>query len=96
MNGPIDRSKVRVLLMDTNIETCQEILAVLCNCSYQVIPVWQAPEVHEVLMNFSGTEIDIILAEAGLLMANNAQIMTFIMHTKVLRNIPVIMSYQVH
>lgn len=34
-HNQIDRSKIKILLCDVNAESCQEVLALLCKCSYQ-------------------------------------------------------------
>ncbi|KAL0421925.1 UNVERIFIED_CONTAM: Two-component response regulator-like APRR1 [Sesamum latifolium] len=85
----IDRSKIRILLCDINAESCQEILALLCQCSYQVVAVWSAREVFDKL-NSEGPRAHIILAEVNLLMANDAGVLRYIMHEKKLQKIPVI------
>ncbi|KAG8388704.1 hypothetical protein BUALT_Bualt02G0153100 [Buddleja alternifolia] len=84
-----DRSKIRILLCDINAESCQEILALLSNCSYQVAAVWSARELFDTLST-EGPRANIILAEVGLLMANDARILKHIMREKELREIPVI------
>ncbi|KAI3463938.1 hypothetical protein Pfo_020601 [Paulownia fortunei] len=84
-----DRSKIRILLCDINAESCQEILALLCKCSYQVAAVWSAREVFDTLKS-QGPRAHIILADVNLLMANDALIMRHIMCEKQLQQIPVI------
>ncbi|KAK3042763.1 hypothetical protein RJ639_000821 [Escallonia herrerae] len=88
----MDRRKVRILLCDTNVESCQEVLALLRKCSYQgtVTPVFSATEVVGVL-NSEGPHTDIILAEAGLLITSGAKILKYIMQDEYLQHVPVIM-----
>uniref|UniRef100_A0A5B7AJ26 Uncharacterized protein n=1 Tax=Davidia involucrata TaxID=16924 RepID=A0A5B7AJ26_DAVIN len=88
----IDRSKIRILLCDTNAESCEEVSTLLCECSYQVTSVWIATEVIGVL-NSEGPHVDMILAEVGLLVADDAWMLKFIMGDKELQHIPVISKY---
>lgn len=88
-HNQIDRSKIKILLCDINAESCQEVLALLCKCSYQVAAVWSAIEVFDTL-NSQGPCADIILAAVDLLMENDANILRYIMRKKDLRHIPVI------
>ncbi|KAK3042729.1 hypothetical protein RJ639_000787 [Escallonia herrerae] len=93
-----DRRKVRILLCDTDVESCQEVFALLRKCSYQgtvtcfrpVTPVFSATEVVGVL-NSEGPHTDIILAEAALLMTSGAKILKYIMQDEYLQHVPVIM-----
>ncbi|KAK6128130.1 hypothetical protein DH2020_038120 [Rehmannia glutinosa] len=84
-----DRSKIRILLCDINVESCQEILTLLSKCSYQVAAVWSAREVFDTLYS-EGPRAHIILAEVNLLMANDAFILRHIVREKQLQRIPVI------
>ncbi|CAA2983329.1 two-component response regulator-like APRR1 [Olea europaea subsp. europaea] len=84
----IDRSKVRILLCDFNAESCQQILALLCQCSYKAA-VWSEREIFDVL-NSEGPRTDIILAEVNLLMSNDAYLLRYIMSNEDLQNIPLI------
>ncbi|KAL8529544.1 hypothetical protein ACS0TY_006824 [Phlomoides rotata] len=83
----IDPTKVRILLCDLDAQSCQEILALLCKCSYQVAAVWSATQVVDTL-NTQGPRAHIILADVNLLMANDARIMRHIMRDHQLQHIP--------
>ncbi|XP_022859431.1 two-component response regulator-like APRR1 [Olea europaea var. sylvestris] len=85
----IDRSKVRILLCDFNAESCQQILALLCQCSYKAAAVWSEREIFDVL-NSEGPRTDIILAEVNLIMSNDAHLLRYIMSNEDLQNIPLI------
>ncbi|OIT22923.1 PREDICTED: two-component response regulator-like APRR1 [Nicotiana attenuata] len=89
-NDLMDLSNVRVLLCDTDAESCQEVLALLKKCCYQVIPVSSAVDALDAL-NSQGPCIDIILAEASLLISNGTKIFNFIKLDMNLKHIPVIM-----
>ncbi|XWS37324.1 hypothetical protein CRYUN_Cryun19dG0033200 [Craigia yunnanensis] len=89
-DGFIDRSKVRILLCDNDIKSCEEVFSLLLECSYQVIPVRSARQVIDAL-NAEGPEIDIILAEVDLPMTKGMKMLKYIMRDKELRRIPVIM-----
>ncbi|GFZ03563.1 hypothetical protein Acr_16g0001870 [Actinidia rufa] len=83
-----DRSKVRILLCDSDPESCQEVFSLLCKCSYQVTTVLAADVIHK--LNIEGSCIDIILAEANVLVANGADILKYIMRNMELKRIPLI------
>ncbi|CAK9138142.1 unnamed protein product [Ilex paraguariensis] len=85
-----DRSKVRILLCDTDVESCQEIFTLLTQCSYQVTPAFTATDVFDAL-NCDGPRTDIILAEANLLMTNGGKILKYLKREKEFKQIPVIM-----
>ncbi|PIN23832.1 hypothetical protein CDL12_03434 [Handroanthus impetiginosus] len=89
VHSQIDCSKIRILLCDVNPESCQEILSLLCRCSYQVVAVWSAREMYETL-NSEGPRAHIILAEVNLLMSNDARMLRHIMREKQLQKIPVV------
>uniref|UniRef100_A0A0V0GX43 Putative ovule protein n=1 Tax=Solanum chacoense TaxID=4108 RepID=A0A0V0GX43_SOLCH len=59
-NDLMDLNSVRVLLCDTDVESCQEVLALLKKCCYQVTPVYSAADALDAL-NSHGHCIDIIL-----------------------------------
>ncbi|XP_074570835.1 two-component response regulator-like PRR1 isoform X2 [Curcuma longa] len=86
----LDRSKVRILLCDNDPKSSQEVLQLLCKCSYQVISVKSARRVIDVL-NVQGSEIDIILAEVELPMVKGFKMMKYIARNKELRHISFIM-----
>lgn len=86
----IDRSKVRILLCDNDAKSSEEVLALLCKCSYQVTPVKSARQVIDAL-NADGPDIDIILAEVDLPMAKGMKMLKYITRDNNLRRIPVIM-----
>ncbi|XP_042427678.1 two-component response regulator-like PRR1 isoform X2 [Zingiber officinale] len=86
----LDRSKVRILLCDNDPKSSQDVLQLLCKCSYQVISVKSARRVIDVL-NVQGSEIDIILAEVDLPMVKGFKMMKYIARNKELRHIPIIM-----
>lgn len=86
----IDRSRVRILLCDNNLKSCDEVFVLLCKCSYQVTSVQSARQVVDVL-NAEGPDIDIILSEVDLPMAKGMKMLKYIMRDKDLRRIPVIM-----
>ncbi|KAF3625520.1 hypothetical protein FXO38_29730 [Capsicum annuum] len=89
-NDMMDLSNVRVLLCDTDVESCHEVLALLKKCCYQVIPVCSAADALDAL-NSQGHCIDIVLAEASLLISNGAKIFNFIKLDVNIKHIPVIM-----
>ncbi|WOL05502.1 two-component response regulator-like PRR1 isoform X1 [Canna indica] len=86
----LDRSKVRILLCDNDPKSSQDVLQLLCKCSYQVTYVKSARRVIDVL-NAQGSEIDIILAEVELPMTKGLKMMKYIARNKELRHIPLIM-----
>lgn len=85
----IESTRVRILLCDISAQSCCEVSGLLCQCSYQVSSVWSATEVFGALNSY-GPQTDIILAEVELLMANNAEMLRYIMDHKDLQHIPVI------
>ncbi|KAK4374583.1 hypothetical protein RND71_005260 [Anisodus tanguticus] len=89
-NDLMDLSNVRVLLCDTDAESCREVLALLKKCCYQVTAVSSAVDALDAL-NSQGPCIDIILAEASILISNGAKIFNFIKLDISLKHIPVIM-----
>ncbi|XP_002284703.1 two-component response regulator-like APRR1 isoform X2 [Vitis vinifera] len=86
----IDRSKLRILLCDTNAGSCKEVASLLKECSYQVISVGSTGEAIHVLSS-EGPSIDIVLAELDLPMANCLKMLKYITEDQELRCIPVIM-----
>ncbi|KAI3762649.1 hypothetical protein L1987_53088 [Smallanthus sonchifolius] len=88
--GFIDRSKVRILLCDNDTKSSEEVLYLLCKCSYQVTSVRSPRQVIDAL-NAEGPDIDIILSEVDLPMAKGFKMLKYIMRDKDLRRIPVIM-----
>ncbi|KAJ9677466.1 hypothetical protein PVL29_022449 [Vitis rotundifolia] len=86
----IDRSKLRILLCDTNARSCKEVASLLKECSYQVISVGSTGEAIHVLSS-EGPSIDIVLAELDLPMANCLKMLKYIAEDQELRCIPVIM-----
>ncbi|GFP95717.1 two-component response regulator-like aprr1 [Phtheirospermum japonicum] len=84
-----DLSKIRILLCDINVESCQEISSLLCQCSYQVSAVWSAREIFDTL-DSEGPRAHIILVEVNLLMANDARVLRHIVREKQLQRTPVI------
>ncbi|XP_057514858.1 two-component response regulator-like PRR1 isoform X2 [Actinidia eriantha] len=91
INDTNDRSKIRILLCDSDPESCQEVFSLLCKCSYQVTAVLAADVIHK--LNIEGSCIDIILAEANILVANSADILKYIMRNMELKRIPLITDY---
>ncbi|XP_055825133.1 two-component response regulator-like APRR1 [Solanum dulcamara] len=89
-DGFIDRSKVRILLCDKDVKSSQEVLTLLCKCSYQVTSVRSPRQVIDAL-NAEGPDIDIILSEVDLPMTKGYKMLKYIMKDKELRRIPVIM-----
>ncbi|XP_010523059.1 PREDICTED: two-component response regulator-like APRR1 [Tarenaya hassleriana] len=89
-DGFIDRSKVRILLCDSDSKNLREVFTLLTECSYQVTPVRSARQVIDAL-NAEGPDIDIILAEVDLPMAKGMKMLKYITRDKDLRRIPVIM-----
>ncbi|KAL3528422.1 hypothetical protein ACH5RR_007744 [Cinchona calisaya] len=87
--SPTDRSKVRILLCDSNAESCNETFSLLCQCSYQVTSALSDTKIVDALKS-DGPHTDIILADVNLLMANDAQMLRYIVHHKDLQHIPVI------
>ncbi|XP_071692136.1 two-component response regulator-like APRR1 [Rutidosis leptorrhynchoides] len=88
-DGFIDRSKVRILLCDNDLNGTGEVFTLLCKCSYQVISVKSPRQVIDAL-NAEGPNIDIILSEVDLPMAKGLKMLKYIMR-KELQRIPVIM-----
>ncbi|XP_076937391.1 two-component response regulator-like APRR1 [Bidens hawaiensis] len=88
--GFIDRSKVRILLCDNDTKSSQEVVHLLCKCSYQVTSVRSPRQVIDAL-NAEGPDIDVILSEVDLPMAKGFKMLKYIMRDKDLRRIPVIM-----
>lgn len=86
----VDRSKVRILLCDSDPDSSQDVLRLLCNCSYQVTCVKSPRQVINVL-NCEGAEIDIILAEVDLPVPKCFKMLKYIGRNKELRHIPIIM-----
>ncbi|XP_059644156.1 two-component response regulator-like APRR1 [Cornus florida] len=86
----IDRSKVRILLCDNDNKSAEEVLTLLCKCSYQVTSVRSARQVIDAL-NAEGPDIDIILSEVDIPMAKGFKMLKYLMRDKELRRIPVIM-----
>ncbi|CBI15194.3 unnamed protein product, partial [Vitis vinifera] len=82
----IDRSKLRILLCDTNAGSCKEVASLLKECSYQ----GSTGEAIHVLSS-EGPSIDIVLAELDLPMANCLKMLKYITEDQELRCIPVIM-----
>lgn len=89
-DGFIDRSKVRILLCDSDSNSLDEVFSLLCKCSYQVTSVRSPRQVIDAL-NAEGPDIDIILTEVDLPMAKGMKMLKYIMRDKELRRIPVIM-----
>ncbi|XP_062116655.1 two-component response regulator-like APRR1 [Humulus lupulus] len=89
-DGFIDRSKVRILLCDSETNSSKEVLPLLLKCSYQVISVRTARQVIDAL-NAEGPDIDIILADLDLPMSKGMKMLKYITRDKELRRIPVIM-----
>ncbi|KAL0927497.1 hypothetical protein M5K25_001672 [Dendrobium thyrsiflorum] len=85
----LDRSKLKVLLCDKDPKSSQEVLQLLSNCSYQVTTVRTARQVIDLLTN--GNEIDIVLCEVDLPIANGLKMLKCIAKKKDLRRIPIIM-----
>ncbi|PNY13814.1 two-component response regulator APRR1-like protein [Trifolium pratense] len=86
----VDRSKVRILLCDTDSNSSQEVFTLLLRCCYQVISVKSARQVIDAL-NAEGEHIDLILAEVGLPKKKGMKMLKYIARDKELRRIPVIM-----
>ncbi|XP_020524633.1 two-component response regulator-like PRR1 isoform X2 [Amborella trichopoda] len=90
----LDRSKVRILLCDNDSSSSQEVLRLLCKCSYQVTSVRSARQVIDAL-NVQGPDIDIILAEVDLPISKGLKLLKYITRQENLRHIPiVVMSAQ--
>ncbi|KAK4427888.1 Two-component response regulator-like APRR1 [Sesamum alatum] len=89
-DGFIDRSKVRILLCDNDDKSSEEVLTLLCKCSYQVTSVKSPRQVIDAL-NAEGPDIDIILSELDLPMSKGLKMLKYIMRDKEWRRIPVIM-----
>ncbi|XP_078179170.1 CCT motif -containing response regulator protein [Carex rostrata] len=89
-NKLLDRSKVRILLCDSDPKNSQEVFFLLTNCSYQVTSVKSARQVIDVL-NRQADEIDIILAEVDLPFAKGFKMLKYIARNKNLTRIPIIM-----
>ncbi|KAL8123585.1 two-component response regulator-like APRR1 [Apium graveolens] len=88
--GFIDRSKVRILLCDSDPKRLDEAFTLLCKCSYQVTSVRSPRQVIGAL-NAEGPDIDIILSEVDLPMAKGLKLLKYITRDTNLRRIPVIM-----
>ncbi|XP_022135418.1 two-component response regulator-like APRR1 [Momordica charantia] len=88
--GFVDRSKLRILLCDSDSKSSQEVFTLLLRCSYQVISVRSARQVINAL-NAEGPYIDIILTEVDLPMAKGMKMLKYVTRDKELRRIPVIM-----
>ncbi|KAG8060283.1 hypothetical protein GUJ93_ZPchr0002g26434 [Zizania palustris] len=86
----VDRSKVRILLCDSDPTSSREVLRLLCNCSYQVTCAKSPRQVINVL-NCEAGEIDIILAEVDLPVTKCFKMLKYIARNKELRHIPIIM-----
>jgi len=86
----VDRSKVRILLCDGDATSSREVLRLLCNCSYQVTCAKSPRQVINIL-NYEGSEIDIILAEVDLPVTKCFKMLKYIAMNKDLRHIPIIM-----
>ena len=86
----VDRSKVRILLCDSDPDSSRDVLRLLCNCSYQVTCAKSPRQVINVL-NCEGAEIDIILAEVDLPVSKCFKLLKYIGRNKELRHIPIIM-----
>ncbi|TVU29206.1 hypothetical protein EJB05_20764, partial [Eragrostis curvula] len=86
----VDRSKVRILLCDGDSNSSREVLRLLCNCSYQVTCAKSPRQVINIL-NYEGSEIDIILAEVDLPVTKCFKMLKYIARNKDLRHIPIIM-----
>lgn len=86
----VDRSKVRILLCDSDPDSSRDVLRLLCNCSYQVTCAKSPRQVINVL-NCEGAEIDIILAEVDLPVSKCFKMLKYIGRNKELRHIPIIM-----
>ncbi|KAL9674418.1 hypothetical protein QQ045_030690 [Rhodiola kirilowii] len=89
-DGFIDRSKVRILLCDNDSTSSQEVLTLLCKCSYQVTSVKSARQIIDAL-NAEGPDIDIILTEVDLPLAKGMKLLKYITRDSNLSRIPVIM-----
>eukprot|EP00262_Sarcandra_glabra_P002774 TRINITY_DN1316_c0_g1_i1.p1 TRINITY_DN1316_c0_g1~~TRINITY_DN1316_c0_g1_i1.p1 ORF type:complete len:573 (-),score=92.82 TRINITY_DN1316_c0_g1_i1:189-1907(-) len=89
-NRLLDRSKVKILLCDNDANSSQEVLRLLCKCSYQVTSVRTARQVIDTL-NAQGPDIDIILAEVDLPIAKGFKMLKYIMRDMDLKRIPIIM-----
>ncbi|KAL2493009.1 Two-component response regulator-like APRR1 [Abeliophyllum distichum] len=89
-DGFIDRSKVRILLCDSDAKSSEEAFTLLCKCSYQVSLVRSPRQVIDAL-NAEGSDIDIILSEVDLPMSKGLKMLKYITRDKELRRIPVIM-----
>ncbi|XP_020674599.1 two-component response regulator-like PRR1 isoform X2 [Dendrobium catenatum] len=85
----LDRSNLRVLLCDKDPKSSQEVLRLLNNCSYQVTTVRTARQVIDMLTN--GNEIDIVLCEVDLPIAEGLKMLKCISRKKDLMRIPIIM-----
>ncbi|KAL6318673.1 hypothetical protein AAG906_001146 [Vitis piasezkii] len=88
----VNRSKLKILLCDANVNNCREVATLLRGCSYQVTSVGSTREVIYVL-NCEGASIDIVLAEADLPMANSMKILKYITQDQELRCIPVMRQH---
>ncbi|XP_074316408.1 two-component response regulator-like APRR1 [Silene latifolia] len=86
----IDRSKVRILLCDNDVNGCHEVFSLLSNCFYQVTAVKSARQVINAL-NAEGPSIDIILCEVDLPMKKGLKLLKYIMRDLQFQRIPVIM-----
>ncbi|XP_031118312.1 two-component response regulator-like APRR1 isoform X1 [Ipomoea triloba] len=85
-----DCSRVRVLLCDTNADSCRHVFQLLTQCSYQVALVTSRAQLFDTLRS-EGPCMDIILAEIAILIANESSIMRYIKRDVRLKHVPVIM-----
>nr|GMC55302.1 Hornerin like [Ipomoea batatas] len=84
-----DCSRVRVLLCDTNSDSCRHVFQLLTQCSYQVALVTSRAQLFDTLRS-EGPCMDIILAEIAILIANESSIMRYIKRDIRLKHVPVI------
>ncbi|WOH05318.1 hypothetical protein DCAR_0624734 [Daucus carota subsp. sativus] len=93
-------NKLRILLYDADVESSQQCSSLLRQCSsnYQVKAVFSANEVMNALNSSCttpGFEIDIILAEASLLVSTGgSHLLRYITQSNDLKHIPVIMMFE--
>ncbi|XP_019152770.1 PREDICTED: two-component response regulator-like APRR1 isoform X2 [Ipomoea nil] len=72
---PADSSTVRILLCDTNADSCRHVFHLLTQCSYQVALVTSRAQLFDTLRS-EGSCMDIILVEIAILIANESSIMS--------------------
>uniref|UniRef100_A0A5B7BQS7 Response regulatory domain-containing protein n=1 Tax=Davidia involucrata TaxID=16924 RepID=A0A5B7BQS7_DAVIN len=85
-----DRSEVRILLCDSNVDSSEELSTLLRRCSYQVTAVSSSRDAIHAL--HTEGSVDIILAEVlDLPMEESMKLLNHIMPRNELRHIPVIM-----